>query len=168
MAAKSIKVFLTIGAIGVALHLLLLSWIAYWQYQVLADRSFVDNLLVNVGLSILGGGFYALFLRYPVMESIRDRKTSPFVLFKGGVLGAVATSLALQGLYLGAACVLTYQAKVGLPRSSLRMDFMLALLPIETYGLMEVFYFAIPAFVCGALVTAGVAHLLFLRSTPQP
>jgi hypothetical protein len=122
--------------------------------------SFVNKFFVNASLGLLGGLFYALFLRYPVMESIRDRKSSPFVLFKGGVLGAVATSLALQAFYLGAACILTYKMMVGVPEGSLRTAFLLAILEIETYGLIEVFYFAIPAFVCGVLVTAVVARSL--------
>jgi hypothetical protein len=160
------KILLVLGGIGVAIHFLFLRWSIF---QLTADPSgaFVNNFFVTGTLGFLGGLFYALFLRYPVTESISARKTSPFVLFKAGVLGAVATSLAFQGRYLAAACFLTYKAKAGVPEVSLRIAFSLALLSIETYALIELFYFLIPAFVCGVLVATVVARLFFQPSDPR-
>ncbi len=160
------KILLILGGIGVAIHLLFLRWSVY---QLAADPSgtLVNKSFVTGTLLFLGGLFYALLLRYPVTESIRDRKTSPFVLFKGGLLGVIATSLAFQGRYLVAACFLTHKTMVGVPEGSLKSAFLLGLLSIETYALIELFYFLIPAFVCGALVTAVVARSSFQPNNTQ-
>jgi hypothetical protein len=160
------KILSVLGGIGVATHLLLLRWS---MFPLAADPSgtLVNNFFVTGTLLLVGGLSYALLLRYPVTESIRARKTSPFVLFKGGVLGAVATSLAFQGRYLVAACFLTYKTMVGVPEGSLKSAFLLALLSIETYALIELFYFLIPAFACGVLVTAVVARSFSQPSNPR-
>ena len=55
--------------------------------------------------------------------------------------------------------------KVGVPEGSLRTAFLLAIMEIETYGLFVIFYFLIPAFVSGILVTAVVARSFFQRAS---
>jgi len=159
------KVPLILGGIGVAIHLLFLRWIVYRDYQPPVDQSFVNSFLVNATLSFLGGLFYALLLKRPVSQTVRARRISLSALFKGGLWGIVATFAAFQGLYLGAACFLTWKMKVGVPEGSLRTAFLLAIMEIETYGLFVIFYFLIPAFVSGILVTAVVARSFFQRAS---
>jgi hypothetical protein len=141
--------------------------IAYWAYPAPADRSFVNNVFVNAGLSALGGGFYVLFLRRPVIEFVRGGSALVLAPLKGGFWGIVATFAASQGIFLAAAFVLTYKMKTAVPEGSLVMAFQLAVMEIETYGLLLMFYILIPAFICGALVTAVVGYLFFPRNKPQ-
>jgi hypothetical protein len=68
----------------------------------------------------------------------------------------LATFVAFQGRYLVAVCFLTHKMKITVPEASLKMAFSLAIMEIETYGLIEIFYYATPSFICGALVTAVV------------
>jgi hypothetical protein len=113
---------------------------------------------MNVTLVVLGAIFYALFLTWPVNELVRNRRISLGLVLLGGLLGMFATFAALQGRYLAGAFYLTYQAKILFAESGLRSDFLLSIMEIETYGLFEVFYFLVPAFLCGALVTATVSR----------
>ena len=82
-------------------------------------------------------------------------------------MSKVTVYAALQGGYLAGAFYLTYQTKVGVAESSLRSDFLLSIMEIETYGLIEVFYFLVPAFLCGTLATATVARSFFAKAFPQ-
>jgi len=115
--------------------------------------------LVNVAFVLLGGFFFALFLRHPISGSMVDHKTSLSRVLTGGLGGMLATLAALQGRYIVLASFLTYITKVGVPEGSLRTGFLLAIMEIETYGLIEMLYAMVPAFVCGGLTTAGVAYL---------
>lgn len=79
----------------------------------------------------------------------------------------VATFAAFQGTILAGAFVLTHKMIAAVPEGSLVTAFQLAVMEIETYGLIHIFYMLIPAFICGALVTAVVAYLFFPRNKPQ-
>jgi hypothetical protein len=158
------KVLLTVGGMGVAIHLLLLRCIVYWGYPPPADRSFVNNFFVNGALGLFGGLFYALFLKRPVAASLQARRISLSGLVKGGLWGILATFAAFQGLYLLAGCSLALKMRAGVPESHPFTNFVLAILEIETYGLLEMVYFIIPAFVTGMLATAAVPALFY----PKP
>jgi hypothetical protein len=162
MLAKGIKVPLAVGALGVIVHLLFIRCVAYWSYPAPADRSFVNNFFVNIGFGILGGMFYALLLKQPVIDlTLGGRSLAP-ALIKGGLWGMVATVAASQGIFLAAAVFLAFQMKAAVPEGSLVTAFELAALEIETYGLIEVSYILIPAFVGGTLITAVVAYFVGL------
>jgi hypothetical protein len=122
---------------------------------------------MSVTLVVLGAIFYALFLRWPVNELVRNRRISVGLALLGGLLGMFATFAALQGRYLAGALYLTCQMKIGVAESSLRIGFPLSIMEIETYGLIELFHFLVPTFQCGALVTATVPRSLFIEAFSQ-
>jgi hypothetical protein len=156
------KILVLLGGSGAAVHLVLLHWRMFRRNPAAPSASFMI-VLADAAFVLLGGLFYALLLRWPVTESVRAGKISFAMTFLGGWLGTFAGVAALHGSDLAFACAITYKAMTSLPAGmaaqdgSLTMAFKLALLSIETYGLIETFYILIPAFVCGALVTAIVS-----------
>ncbi len=157
------QIFLILGGIGATVHAASLRWSAFSRDPTAAWPScFV--VVMNVTLVVLGAMFYALFLRWPVKQLVRNRRISVGLVLLGGLLGMFATFAALQGRYLTGAFCLTYQVKIGVAESSLRSDFLLAIMEIGTYGLIEVFYFLVPAFLCGTLVTATVSRSFFTKA----
>lgn len=172
MAEKNatIQILVILGAIGAAVHAVSLRWSMFrWDPTVTwppFGNEFV--LVMNTTLVVLGALFYALFLKWPVNESVRERRISVAVALLGGLWGMFATLAALVGRYLAGACFLTYQMKVSAPEVSLRIAFLLAIMEIGTYGIIETFYFLVPAFLCGALVTASVSRSSITKARPNP
>ncbi len=162
----NIKLFMVLGGIGVVIQLLFLHWSGFRGEE--NTTSFVNNYYVTGIACLFGGLLYALFLRYPVTRSIRERRISLFALCTGALGGGMATALAFQGRYLLAACFLTHTMKSGVPGSSVRMDFPLALLSIEIYALIELVYITIPALFCGALVTMLVGRAFIQSPRVRP
>jgi hypothetical protein len=164
------RIFLILGGIGVAVHAVSLRWsFAKWDpADTWPPHGHEFVLVMNATLVVLGGLFYALFLRWPVNESIRERKISLAVVLLGGLWGMFATLVALEGRYLAGACFMTYLATVAYPDGSLKTTFLLAIMEIETYGIFETFYFLVPAFLCGAIVTAAVSRLSLTQTLPNP
>ncbi len=171
MTKKNIttQIFLILGGIGAAVHAASLRWSAFSRDPTTAWPSSGDRfvMVMNVTLVVLGAIFYALFLRWPVNELVRNRRISVGLVLLGGLLGMFATFAALQGRYLAGAFYLTCQSKIGVAESGLSSDFLLSIMEIETYGLIEVFYFLVPAFLCGTFVTAAVARSFFAEAFPQ-
>lgn len=160
------QIFLILGGIGATVHAASLRWSAFSRDPTAAwPSSFV--VVMNVTLVVLGAMFYALFLRWPVQQLVRNRRISVVLVFLGGLLGMFATFAPLQGRYLTGAFCLPYQVKIGVAESSLRSDFLLAFMEIGTYGLIEVFYFLVPAFLCGTFVTATVSRSFFTKAFRQ-
>lgn len=160
------KIFWLLGGIGLVVHVLILLWNIFHGGNEASGWP-LRNLNEAGAFSFLGGLFYALFLRYPVTQCIRERKISLPALLKGGLGGVLATTLAFQGRYLLEASFLTYKMNVGHPEVSLKAAFLFAVMDIESYGIILVFYFAIPAFLCGALATGLVARALIHSEYPQ-
>jgi hypothetical protein len=164
------QIFLILGGIGAAVHAVSLRW-SFFRWNPTDTWPPFENefaLVMNATLVVLGALFYTLFLRWPVNESVRERRISVAVVLMGGLCGMFATLAALQGRYLAGASFLTYQMMASVPRVSLSQAFLLSIMEIETYGLIEMFYFMVPAFLCGALVTATVSRSSFTKAFPGP
>jgi hypothetical protein len=163
------QIFLILGGIGAAVPAASLRWSGFWRDPAAAWPSSGGRfvMVMNVALVVLGAIFYALFLRWPVNELVRNRRISVGLVLLGGLMGMFATFAALQGRYLAGALYLTYQMNTGVGESGLRSDFLLSIMEIETYGLIELFYFLVPAFLCGVLVTATVSRSLLTKAFPQ-
>jgi hypothetical protein len=155
------QIFLILGGIGAAVHAASLRWSLFSQAPTAGSPSPGGRLVMvmNVTLVVLGAIFYALLLRWPVNELVRNRRVSVGLVLLGGLLGMFATFAALQGRYLAGAFYL-----MGVAESGLRSVFLLSIIEIETYGLIELFYFLVPAFLCGALVTATVSRSFFTKT----
>ncbi len=152
----AIKITLGLTILGGAIHLLSLRWSLFQHSPVDRSTSFVNNTFVISTFVLLGGILYGTLLRQPVNEAILRRKISVSTLLRGGLFGMFATAAALQGRYLAMGSLLTYQARIALApvrEQSLTATFLICMIPVETYGLLEILYFAIPAFVCGLLIT---------------
>jgi hypothetical protein len=150
------KIILGLTMLGGVIHLLSLRW-SLFQHQP-ADRamSFVNNPFVILSFVLLSGILYGTLLRQPVSEAILQRKISLSVLLKGGLFGMLPTAAALQGRYLAMGFLLTYLAGTALTEvheESLKATFLICMIPVETYGLLEILCFSVPAFVCGMLIT---------------
>jgi hypothetical protein len=158
----AIKIALSLTVLGGVIHLLSLRWSLFQHQPADQSTSFVNNTFVILTFVLLGGILYGTLLRQPVSEAILQRKTSLSTLLKGGLFGMVATAVALQGRYLAMGSVLTYQARTALApvrEQSIKATFLICMIPVETYGLLEIICFAVPAFVFGMLVVglAGTA-----------
>jgi hypothetical protein len=161
----SLKMTLVLALLGGAIHLLSLQWSLFQHLSADRSTSFVNNMFVISTYVLLGGILYGALLRQPVSEAIRQRKTSVSTLVEGGLFGMFATAAALQGRYLAMGSVLTYQARIALTpvrEQSIRGTFLICMIPVETYGLLEIICFAVPAFVGGMLIVglAGTASQL--------
>ncbi len=160
-----LKMTLVLTLLGGAIHLLSLRWSLFQHPPADRSTSFVNNMFVISTFVLLGGILYGTLLRQPVSEAIRQRKISLSTLLKGGLFGMFATAAALQGRYLTMGSVLTYQARIALTpvrEQSLVATFFICMIPVETYGVLEIICFAVPAFVCGMLIVglAGTASKL--------
>jgi hypothetical protein len=88
----------------------------------------------------------------------------------GGLCGMIATIVALQGSYIAMGCVLMHLASTTDPAVrtvSIVTRFVLSMLDAETYGLFVMIGAAIPAFLCGTLIT-GAARAFHRQSLPHP
>ena len=154
-----------LGGFGAAIHLLFLHWKQFEEGAAADVGPHVNDPLANIAFGLLGGLFYALLLRYPITESVRTRRVSPLALLKGAMAGAIASFATIQAFCIGGSCLVAYKGKMAVPDVSLGMAFGLAMLDSETYGIIAMFYFVIPALICGMLVTAVVARSFFQRAS---
>ena len=148
--ALRLKIFLTLTVLGGSIHLLSLHWSMFQYSSDEPPTFFVNNMFTISTYVLLGGILYGILLRYPVSEAIRHRSIALWMLLQSGFLAMFGTVVALQCRYLAIGSVLTYRARNAFPsHESLKATFLLSMLPVETYGLIEIIYLAVPAFVCG-------------------
>ncbi len=156
-----------LGVIGAVLHLLLGRGIAHWMYAAPADRSFIDHPLTSIVLALLGGFFYALLLsKLNPQRNGHDASRFLVALVKGGLLGMTATAAALQALYLLSAFYLAIKGAATIPESHVWANFLIFIIPIESYGLIAIYYLLVPSFASGALAVAAMG--VFDRSRAAP
>jgi hypothetical protein len=164
-----LKVFLVLAGIGAAVHLAALHWRVF-QVDPAEPSTSLLAVVMDTSFVVLGSLFYALFLKWPVKWAMRAGKTLRAVTFAaslaGGLLGAMATTSALEGSYLACGVILTRRAMVVAPGIGLRDAVLLSLIDVETYGLIETFIFVIPGFIVGGLATVLAAW--WLRPKPMP
>lgn len=160
------KVIFILGGIGVVVHLVSLHWRVFHVDPTDAS-TFLMVAVADSTLVLLGGLFYALLLRWPVNEAARSGKHFVAAILVGGLFGSAATVSALQGSYVASAIALVWKEKMSVPDVSLRSAFLLSIMEVETYGLIETVLFILPGAMIGALVTALVARWVRL-STFQP
>ena len=84
------QIFLILGGIGAAVHAASLRWSLFWRDPAATWPSFGDRfvMVMNVTPGVLGAIFYALFLRWPVNELVRNRRISTGLVLLGGLLTA--------------------------------------------------------------------------------
>ena len=152
---------------GMLFHLLLLRGIAHWEYPPPADRAFVDHLAVNITLAFLGGAAFVLAL-FPVLQrAARPERVNLFSLSgKGGLLGALATTLALQAEIILLTLYSLHSMRSAVPGLSIGSGFWIALIPIQTYGLVVMIECSPWAFMNGVLFAATVRW--FSRRSSNP
>lgn len=154
------KITVILLSIGAVVHLACARWIMF-RADPTEPSTFVLAAVGDTVLIFLGGLFYAILLKPPVNSAVHSGNRLGAILL-GGLLGSMATVLALHGSYIACAIALTLKEKSEVPTGSLRSAFLLSIMEIETYGLIETFIVVIPAVICGALVTAILS--IWLRS----
>jgi len=155
--ALRLKIFLALTVLGGAIHLLSLRWSMFQYSPDEPYTSAVNNTLVIWTYVSLGAILYGLFLRLPVSQAVHRRGISLWLVLQGGFLAMLGTVVALQARYLAIGSLLTYRVRMLFDpahEESLKSTFLICMLPIETYGLIEIIYFAVSAFLCGMLITA--------------
>jgi hypothetical protein len=164
-----LKLFLVLAGIGAAVHLSSLHWRVFHVDPGDPSTSLLA-IVMDTSFVVLGGLFYALFLKWPVKWAMRAGKNWRAAIFAaslaGGLLGAMATTSALEGSYLACGVILTRRAIVVAPGIGLGDAVLLSLIDVETYGLIETFIFVIPGFVVGALATVLAAWWLRPKYPP--
>ncbi len=171
VTAPKLSVFLF--GLGAALHAALIPLRMFHRNP--ADPHTTSLVLVlNIALIVLGGFFYALLLRWAVAEAMEPRMTRFEALIRatlvGGLLGATSTVMALQGSYIAGAAKMMWETRAVAPSVDLGDWFAMAIIDLETYGLIEMMMFVIPGFILGALATVLVtlwARNRFLQSHPE-
>jgi hypothetical protein len=162
----SFKVAFVLSLLGGGLHYASLRWSLFQSSPAEPSTRLLVGPIVVWSYVLLGGILYGAFLGWPVSQALYQAKISFFTLLKGGLLGMLATIAALQGRYVAMGCLITHQARTVDPvvrAGSFKSAFLITMIPVETFGIIEFFRFAIPAFLCGMLIT-GLARALRGRS----
>jgi hypothetical protein len=129
-------------------------------------RPFVDSYLVNVGVCLFGGVFTSLvmFRATRKLAKVEKRPNAAQLLLRCGLYGLLATFLTFQAFFITTAF---YLASTALQLEGgvmfLPVAFLMALLEIETYGMISVIGLSPIAFVFGL----GLGTLE-LRLLPRP
>jgi hypothetical protein len=164
-----LKLFLLLAGIGASVHLASLHWRVFHADPGDPSTSLLA-VVMDTSFVVLGSLFYALFLKCPVNWAVRAGKTLRAASFAaclaGGLLGAMATTSALEGSYLACGVILTRRAMVVAPGIGLGDAVLLSVIDVETYGLIETFIFVIPGFIVGAMATVLAAWWLRPKYPP--
>jgi len=126
-------------------------------------RSFVDSHLVNLGVCLFGGAFTALVM-FRATQKPAEADTKPSrtqLLLRCGLYGLLTTFLTFQAFFATTALylVITIAHQEG-GVSLLPLTFLMALLEIETYGMISVIGLSPIAFVFG--LGLGILELKLL------
>jgi ABC-type thiamin/hydroxymethylpyrimidine transport system permease subunit len=162
----SFKAAMVLILTGLLLHYASLRWSELQSSSAEPSARLLDSPIVLFTYVLLGGILYGALLTWPVSQALYQTKISSVTLLKGGLFGMLATISALQGCYLTMGCLLTHLARTTYPvvrAGSISWTFIIIMIPIETYGLLEIFRFMVPAFLAGMLMT-GLARLLHSRA----
>ncbi len=153
-AAFASRVTQALFVYGALFHFIALRIYVFVAYKPPADRSVVDNLSVNISLAILGGLFTAIllfWLRFP--RSNLDLRARLLRILGGAFCAMLSTVIAVEFVLVGLAMRLAWQMYSPVPGLSLFAAFELAMIDIETYGLIVVLQWAPYSFVGGAIVS---------------
>ena len=120
----------------------------------------VSSLLVNLGFVALAGVLYGLLLRRLVNIGIGEPKSAPKVLLSGGFRAVLATAASFQARYIAMGVVLAQEGVRQVHGSTFTTSFLISMLPIETYGVIDIIYSVVPAFACGFLATWFLPKIL--------
>jgi hypothetical protein len=139
-------------AYGAAVFFLVVRIIAIWGYSGSPHQSFIDSRALNIGLPLLGGTITALsFLRLSQFATLSKR--SPGALFlRAGLYGILATALTFQVVFVAIALRVSWPTASTPSGASLALAFLLALIDVETYGLIVTAFCAPFAFIYGAVL----------------
>jgi len=142
--------------LGSGSYVFMLRAYVWWAYAPPADRTFVDHPLVNAGLAVLGG------ISAAVISSLLKRGLAKptdlqivRTLLAGGAYGTIAIGLCLQVIYVFAGFYLTFRAEAVAP-GGLLSAFKLAMLGIETYGLVVTIQWLPFGLIQGSVIAACV------------
>ncbi len=151
---------------GAVVHLLLFRWYVHAAYSPPSDRAFADHPLTNIGVALLGGASVALFMLALLRRTLTsDSVQSLRVVFKGGLYGVLATSIALETFFLLASVYLASWMRPGDSGASWWSVFMFFLISMQTYG-TDLLVRAVPcALVYGSI---GGVFALWLRKLRAP
>ena len=158
-------------AYGALVHLAALKFVASHYYRLAADAkqsraTFIHSPIANIGFSLLGGLFVAVFLIGLVgLADQRGASTHMRIVIAGGLRGILAATLALQTFFLVCAVVLgvSSMARAGDPHPVSLSFCALMLLSIEVYAFQFVIQAILFGFVYGIIASAWI--LISLRET---
>jgi hypothetical protein len=157
----SIKVSLVLAVLGAALHFASLRWTVFPGFPTDASARVLDGPIVLSTYVLVAAILYGTLLASPVSQAVCKAQFSFLTVLKGGLFGMIATIVALQASYIAMGCVLIHLARTSYPAVrglSIPSAFILSMLDPETYGLLVIIAAAIPAFLCGMLIT-GLARV---------
>lgn len=163
-----LKLFVALAAAAALSHALLLRWTVFQGTSADPSTKFARNLFVDLSFVVLAGLLYGCFLS-TLITGVRTAKVSPKLLLGGGLAAVIATLIALQARYLAMGALLTYQTFKAVPQTqheSFTTTFIICMLPIEIYGLIEILYVVLPAFGLGFLL-AGLGFTILQRTPPS-